>query len=169
MKLKAHELFFTKVTVANVPVDKLEPIDGSPFKAVTMRRILAKQFTEANKSYEDKLVEVDKELFKTRDEVAKFKSDLEEIKEKNPEEKEKELNDFIKQANEKFTEDTKHLGRVLFPVKEGQQFVVLEVEDEVEFTLEDNQKEFVKNLVDKEGLKYFSVPQYWENVCETLQ
>lgn len=169
MKLKAHELFFTKVVLLNVPVEKLEPIDGSPFKAVTMRRLLAKTLSEVNKAYEDKLEEVDKELLKTRDEVAKFKSDLEEIKEKAPEEKEKELNDYIKKANEDFTEATKHLGVVLFPLNSEKQFVVLQVEDEVEFELEEVQKEFTKNLVDKEGLKYFPIPQHWEKVCETLQ
>jgi len=168
MKLKAHELFYTKVTLLNVPVEKLEPIEGSPYKAATMRRVLVRQLTDLNKEYEDKLPKVDEELFKSRDEVAKFKSDIEEIKEKKPGEKEKELTDFIKLVNEKFSESTKPLGKVLFSVKGKDQFVVLEAENDVEFTLEDNQKEFVRNLIDKEGLNYFPIPEHWEKVCETL-
>ncbi len=124
-------------------------------------------FNNGFSEYEDKLPKVDEELFKTRDEVSKFKSDLEEIKEKKPEEKEKEMNDFVKLINEKFTESTKHLGTVLFPIKGETTQVVLEVENDVEFTQEDNQKEFVRNLIDKEGLKYFPIPQQTSSQQQT--
>jgi|SRR3990167_3691475 len=159
MQLREDLVFQLKTMLNILPKKDLGEVEGSPYKAVTMKRKVCEKLKEANKAHEDKCVKIDETLAEYRKKQQEFEKELNEVESKSEEERKAEMEVFVKEQNLEWAKKMEEFGEVLIYAKGDKeprtQVLLLRSKESVPFELEDKQLAFVKDLFEKHCLDHF--------------
>lgn len=158
-KLRADLAFdLSKMLMQIKPAD-LGLVEGSPFKAVTMKRKVLDILKETNKEYSGKLDEMGKILNEGSERYNAYKAELDAIEGKSEEEKLAETKVYTESIDKEMMDKFNLLGKP-FVIKNGDSQVLgLQSDVVIELPFEDRHVAFLKERVDKQGISHFNSEQ----------
>lgn len=186
MKLNESLVFDLKIMLEQIPLDNLGEVDGSKFKAITMRRKVTQYLKEINKAFEERWEKGRKIFYDYQEDVQRFRMELDKAdptpmsnqvgekgsastkSAKTAEEKLAEFTAYSASIDEKLNAETKEFGELITYRKGKKSIVVMKSKDEVEFTLNDAQLKFVREKMDKYAGEGFYTDEDVAKVGEVL-
>lgn len=186
MKLNESLVFDLKTMLEQIPLETLGEVEGSKFKAITMRRKIVQHLKEVNKAFEDHWEKAAKIFNDYQQDVQRFRMELDTVDPTPMEEpaegeapreakpaktaqgKMEEFKVYSASIDKKLNEETKEFGELMTYQKKGQSFVVMKSKAEIEFSLTDSQLKFVREKMDKHAGDGFYTDEDVEKVGEAL-
>lgn len=149
--------FNTMKFLNSLPSKELVKVDGSDFKAITMKRKVVSAIKDANKPYADKLEVLDSLIKELQADIKAHADEIDAVEGSTDEVKKAEKDAYILTVNAKLSEDFKKVGNVLTLTSDAGTYLMVRTEDSVTFELEDRQVAFLKEQLVKTGVTAYDM------------